>query len=100
MDQRATFISTGQHIGAVRRLGETYSNEEYAAAVEAASLAGDGERYADAVLGADVDALLRGVEDGGDAVVRAAESLLRGRGVDPATASYHTFARALAEVSP
>jgi hypothetical protein len=100
MDQRQTLISSGQHIGAIRRLGETYSTEEYLRAVEAARDAEDGERYADAVLGADVEDLLRGAEDGGDAVVRAAESLLRGRGVDPDTASYYTFARALAEVSP
>ena len=48
---RATLVSTGEHIGAIRRLGETYSVAEYLTAVEAARDAGDGERYATAVLG-------------------------------------------------
>jgi hypothetical protein len=47
-----------------------------------------------------VDDLLQGVEDEGEAVVRAAESRLRRSGVDPATASYAEFRDALCEVSP
>jgi hypothetical protein len=97
MDHRQTLISSGQHIGAVRRLGETYSTEEYLAAVEAARDAGDGERYADAVLGVDPDVLLRGVEE--EDVVRAAEASLRGRGIDPAAATYEQYADALVGVS-
>jgi hypothetical protein len=96
---RETLISTGVHIGAIRRLGSSYTADEYLRAVEAARDAGDGEAYADACLGVDVNSVLRGVEDGGEATVRAAESLLRGRGVDPARASYREFAAALVEVS-
>ena len=100
MDARKTLISSGVHIGAIRRLGDSYSADEYLAAVEAAQAAGDGEAYADACLGVDADSVLLGVaEDGGEATVRAAESLLRGRGVDPAKASYREFAAALVEVS-
>lgn len=99
MDQRQTLISSGVHIGAVRRLGETYSTEEYLGAVEAARAAGDGERYADAVLGADVDELLRGVEEGGDVVVRAAEGSLRDRGIDPTAATFEQYRAALVRAS-
>jgi len=100
MDDRKTLISSGEHVGAIRRLGGSYSVEEYLLAVQAARDAGDGVAYADAVLGVDVDSVLRGVsEDGGEATVRAAEQLLRDRGVDPVTASYREFAAALAEVS-
>jgi len=97
--QRATLVSCGEHIYAIRRLGDSYGPEEYLHAVQAARDAGDGERYADACLGVDVDSLLRGVAEGGAATVRAAESLLRGRGVDPARASYREFADALIAVS-
>src|SRR4051812_3459151 len=96
---RETLISTGVHIGAIRRLGSPYRADEYLVAVEAAQAAGDGQAYADACLGVDVDSVLRGVEGGGEATLRAAESLLRGRGVDPATASYGEFAAALGEAS-
>jgi hypothetical protein len=101
MDIRRSLVSSGEHVGALRRLGETYSTEEYLVAVEAARDAGDGDRYADAVLGTDVDDLLLGVEsdDEGDAVVRAAEASLRRRGVDPAKASYREYAAALVEAS-
>jgi len=47
---RETLTSTGVHIGAMRRLGESYSAEEYLTAVQAAQDAGDGEAYATAVL--------------------------------------------------
>ena len=74
--------------------------EEYLRAVQAARDAGDGERYADACLGVDVDSVLMGVtEEDGEATVRAAETLLRGRGVDPAKATYREFAAALIEIS-
>lgn len=97
MDKRQTLISSGQHIGAVRRLGETYSTEEYLVAVEAARDARDGERYADAVLGPDVDAIVTGTQrDGGEELVRAAERRLRRRGIDPVKATYREFSDALA----
>jgi len=97
---RQTLVSSGEHIYAVRRLGETYSVEAYLEAVELARDAGEGECYADRVLGAtDFDALLRGVEDDGEAIVRAAESDLRARGIDPTTATYREYAEALSRVS-
>lgn len=91
--QRSTLVSSGEHIGAIRRLPESYSASEYLVAVEAARAAGDGETYANAVVGADV------TEDDGGATVRAAESLLRRQGVDPAKASYREYCAALVEVS-
>ena len=98
--QRAQLISSGEHIYAIRRLGASYDVEEYLGAVQDARDFGAGEAYADAVLGVDVGSLLRGVsEDGGEATVRAAESLLRRRGVDPARATYREFADALVEAS-
>src|SRR5438128_1069526 len=70
---RETLVSTGLHVGACRRLGAVYTNDEYLEAVEAAREAGDGTAYADRILGTDVDELIRGVEqDDGDAVVSAA----------------------------
>jgi hypothetical protein len=48
---RETLVSSGVHIGALRRLGTIYSADEYLTAVDAARAAGDGERYATAVLG-------------------------------------------------
>jgi hypothetical protein len=50
---RETLVSSGEHIGAIRRLGATYSADEYLTAVQAARDAGDGEAYATAVLGDD-----------------------------------------------
>jgi len=98
MDQRQTFISTGQHIGATRRLGETYSNQEYLAAVEAASLAGDGERYADAVLGGDVDNLLRGIVEEDD-LMTSATAVLKDRGISLEDATQGQLRDALVQVS-
>lgn len=98
--QRATLVSSGEHIYAVRRLGDSYTTEEYLAAVQDARDAGAGEFYADACLGVDVDGVLKGVVAGdGEATVRAVERRLRSRGVDPAKASYRQYAEALAEVS-
>ena len=98
---RATLVSSGIHLGAVRRLGSSsYDVDEYLAAVEAARDAGDGEQYADRVLGIDVDAIITGTEqDSGEETVRAAERLLRSRSIDPKKASYRQFAAALVEVS-
>jgi hypothetical protein len=97
--QRATLISSGEHIHAVCRLGPTYSAEQYLEAVELAREVGAGEAYADAVLGVDVDALLLSrVPD--DYVVKAAEADLRRRGTDPDNATYQQYADALARVSP
>jgi len=53
-DHRETLVSSGVHIGAVRRLGSSFSATEYLAAVEAARVAGDGEAYATAVLGPEI----------------------------------------------
>jgi hypothetical protein len=102
VDVRETLISSGEHIGAIRRLGDDYTDAEYVEAVTAARAAGDGAAFADACLGVDVDALLRGVEsdDDSEAVVRAAESSLRRRGIDPARASFAEYRDALVEVSP
>jgi hypothetical protein len=98
---RETLISTGVHLGAIRRLGSSYTADEYLAAVDAAQAARDGEAYADACLGVEVDALLRGVEseDDGEAVVRAAEANLSRRGVDPRKATYGQYRDALVEAS-
>ena len=99
--QRATLVSTGLHLYALRRIGKSsYSPEEYLAAAEAAREAGDGEAYADRVLGVDVDSLLMGQDDPDDEVVKAAEADLRGRGIDPSEATYRQFADALVRVSP
>jgi hypothetical protein len=97
---RASLRSTGLHVGALRLLGsDAYSNEEYIAAVALAEEVGIGVAYADAVLGPDVDALLQGVEDEGDAVVKAAERRLRATGIDPGAASYAEYQAALVAVS-
>jgi len=97
--QRATLVSTGLHLYALRRIGkQSYSAEEYLEAAEAAREAGDGERYADQVLGPDVDALLSATEQDDD-VIEAAHRDLRQRGVDPESASYEQLAAALARVS-
>jgi hypothetical protein len=48
---RETIVSSGVHIGALRRLGSSYTDDEYLAAAAAALDARDGERYAAAVLG-------------------------------------------------
>lgn len=101
---RATLVSTGEHVAghvaARRRFGEDYSDAEYVEAVEAARMRGAGEEYANLVLGVDDDAAVAGVEQhGGEDVVQAAERRLRGRGIEPARATYREYANALAEVS-
>jgi hypothetical protein len=99
--QRATLAGSGEHIAAVLMLGSDYTDEQYLEAIEAAREAGVGEAYADKILGTDVDAFVRGVDqDSGEAIVRAAESNLRRRGIDPRRASYREFADALVRVSP
>src|SRR5436190_15080102 len=67
---RLSLIGAGEHIAACRLLGtDDYSNAEYAEAVSAVRESGAGERYADRVLGVDVDALIRGVEaDHGESI--------------------------------
>jgi hypothetical protein len=92
--------SSGEHVYAVLKLGDDYTREEYIAAITAAREIGVGEAYANKVLGTDVDALVRGVEqDNGEAIVRAAERSLRRRGVDPRKASYQEYAGALVQAS-
>src|SRR2546430_12099891 len=44
MDHRQTLISTGEHIYAVRKLGESYTAEENLKAVDLARAAGRGKR--------------------------------------------------------
>jgi hypothetical protein len=101
MDQRKTLISSGEHLAAVLKLGgDSYTAEEYLEAVDLARARGAGERYADAVLGVDAEPVLRGaVEDDGEATLRAAQSNLRRRGIDPAKASYSEMLDALLEVA-
>jgi hypothetical protein len=96
---RETLKGTGEHIAAERLLGADYSNAEYVDAITAAREAGVGEAYASKVLGVDLDAQIHGVEYDGDAIVRAAESRLRRRGIDPKKATYREYADALAGVS-
>jgi hypothetical protein len=98
MDKRQTLISSGEHIYAVRKLGDSYSPDEYLEAVDLARASGAGEHYADRVLGVDVEELLRGVEEKVD-VVQAAEATLRRRGIDPDVATYQQYADALVEAS-
>jgi len=97
---RETLIGAGEHIGASRLLSDNYTDAEYVEAIMAAREAGIGEAYANAILGKNVDTLLHGVDDAdADVVVRAAESSLRRRGIDPKKASYRQYADALTEVS-
>lgn len=74
---------------ALRQLGDAHSVEQYLDAIQAARDVGAGEAYASACLGVDADAIVKGVtEDDGESTLRAAERLLRSRGVDPAKADY------------
>ena len=99
--QRESLKVSGEHLAAVLLLGSDYTNDEYIAAVTAAQEAGVGEAYATKVAGTDADALLaQAAEDEGEALIRAAEEVLRSRGLDPAGATYREFAEALGEVSP
>jgi hypothetical protein len=98
--QRASLASSGEHIFACLLLGDDYTNDEYIEAITAARQAGIGAAYATKMLGTDVDALVRGVEqDSDEAIIRAAESSLRRRGVDPKKASYREFADALVQAA-
>jgi hypothetical protein len=98
MDQRATLKSTGVHLGAVRRLGSSYTDEEYVEAVERARDAGDGERYASTVLGPDVDDVVRGVEEEDD-LMTAAAAVLKDRGISLDDATQGQLRDALVAVS-
>jgi len=98
---RQLLISSGEHIHAIRKLDSSYTAEQYLQAITEAREVDAGTRYADAVLGGpDVDALLEGVADPDDDLIKAAEGLLRSRGIDPGSASYEAYAEALIEVSP
>jgi hypothetical protein len=93
---RETLVGVGEHICAVLRLGDDYTNEEYISEITAARAAGVGRAYADRVLGVDVDEVIRDVEqDDSDSIVRAAESSLRSRGLDPRKATYEEYRDAL-----
>jgi len=97
--QRALLTSSGEHIHAIRKLGSSYDAEQYLEAVTEARDVGAGERYADAVLGPDLDMILSATEQDDD-VIEGAHRDLRQRGVDPDSASYQQLADALAKVSP
>jgi hypothetical protein len=98
--QRATLISSGEHIYALRRLGKpSYSAEEYLEAVERSRDAGDGQAYADAALGPDPDLALTGEADP-DELIKAVEADLRSHRIEPDQATYQQYADALARVSP
>jgi hypothetical protein len=97
---RELLISSGEHIHAVRKLGSSYSAEQYLEAVTEARELGAGEEYATACIGPDVDALLTAVADSDDDLIKAAEAELRRRGIDPAKATYGQYADALSRVSP
>lgn len=94
-DQRATMVSTGEHAFAVRMLAESYSAEDYLAAVTRARDVGAGEAYARAVLG-DQDEV---EVDNGQAVLDEAYRDLRARGVDPASCSQAELVAALSKVT-
>ena len=51
---RAGVVSAGEHIYAVRTLGESYSAEEYVEAINHARARGAGEEYATRVLGPEI----------------------------------------------
>ena len=96
-DTRATLVSSGEHLYAVRKLGSNYSVEQYLELVEFARAVGAGEDYANSCLGPDVDALLKGVEAGDDEVVSAVEASLKRRGIDPASATFEEYRDAFVE---
>ena len=73
MNTRDSITSAGEHLAAVLKLGDSYTVEEYLEAIDLARAKGAGALYADRVLGADADSVLRGVEEAGDDVVKAAE---------------------------
>jgi hypothetical protein len=97
---RALLISAGEHAYALKRLNKaSYTVEEYLQAVELSREAGDGERYADSVLGPDVDLILSGTEDEGDELLALAGRDLESRGISLSDATYDQLSAALARVS-
>jgi|RhiMethySRZTD1v2_1073278.scaffolds.fasta_scaffold55097_3 hypothetical protein len=92
---RASLASSAEHLFAVLKLGDNYTNDEYIKAVTAARKLGVGEAYVDKVAGPDVDALLGGVVEDEDEVLRAVEARLRDRGIEPKAASYDEYSDAL-----
>jgi hypothetical protein len=106
MNDRATLISSGEHIFAVAKLkelgvGDTYTPEAYLKAIELAREVRAGERYAARVLGTEAsDDVVSGLDEsevGAEAMVRAAADL-RGRGINPAAASCAQLRDALVRV--
>jgi hypothetical protein len=77
---RETLVSSGVHIGALRRLGDSYSADEYLTAVEAARDAGDGERYADSVLGPEIGSTESEPDPTGAELHAAALAILTAKG--------------------
>ena len=77
---RATLVSSGVHLGAVRRLGSSYSPSEYLAAVQAARDAGDGEAYATAVLNPEIVTATEEADPTGAKLHEAAIKILAAKG--------------------
>jgi hypothetical protein len=87
--------SSGEHIFAVRKLGDSYTAEEYLEAVEDARAARRGEEYADRVLGEEDESA---THEGAD-LLKAAEADLRAHGIEPDSATYRQLAAALVRCS-
>jgi hypothetical protein len=96
---RQQLISSGEHVHAIRKLGSSYSAEDYLQAVSEARELGAGEQYADACIGVDVEALLTGTEDADDETIALAARDLKARGIDLQSATYQQLADALIRVT-
>jgi hypothetical protein len=96
---RQLLISSGEHIHAIRKLGNSYTAEQYLQAVTEAREVDAGARYADACLGPDVDLLLTGTEDEDDATMALVASDLKARGIDLESASYEQLRDSLVRLS-
>jgi hypothetical protein len=101
MDTRATLESTGEHLFAVAKLhelgvGDDYTVEQYLAVVELGREVGAGQKYASKCLGTEAAG---NAEVGTDHMARAS-AVLRGRGINPAAASYEQLRDALVAAEP
>jgi NADPH:quinone reductase-like Zn-dependent oxidoreductase len=92
---RATIVSTGEHLHAVRKLGPDYTRSEYLEALDLARAVNAGEQYADLVLGAEPDDVPD--EIGGEEYAKAMADLKERGILDP---SYAELTAALVRVSP
>jgi hypothetical protein len=98
---RNHLISAGEHIYAVRKLGDTYSPEQYLEAVELARAGKAGERYADAVLGPETVTATEEPDPTGTELHEAALKILSAKGKDDYTQAEYLAAcdEALGETS-